>query len=212
MACWRSATQVNTPRRMRRRVMTEKKFQTALIQDVEVGVKRIVTLGERDRAAHSVRALAIDKGHLAIRLGHPDPAVALKAQQKIVILTDRGLFLLVFVSVRRPIRWAVHGCDLMRIDRHQREPGAAPGVIAPDHVRPRQVASLRRQRAGAACGRDERAGAREIDVVPEGQGAVELAAILVLSTAEASELDAVIAALERSAAVKSATWTVGTTS
>lgn len=47
MACWRSATQVNTPRRMHRRVMTEKKFQTALIQDVAVGVKRIVTLGER---------------------------------------------------------------------------------------------------------------------------------------------------------------------
>ena len=53
---------------------------------------------------------------------------------------------------------------------------------------------------------------REIDVVSEGEDAVELAAILVPSSAAASELDAVIAALERSAAVKSATWTVGTTS
>jgi len=39
MASWRSATEVNTPRRMRLRVMTEKKFSTALIQEAEVGVK-----------------------------------------------------------------------------------------------------------------------------------------------------------------------------
>ena len=45
MASWRSATEVNPPRRMRRRVMTEKKFSTALIQDAEIGVKWKVQRG-----------------------------------------------------------------------------------------------------------------------------------------------------------------------
>ena len=39
MASWRLATEVNAPRRMRLRVMTEKKFSTALIQEAEVGVE-----------------------------------------------------------------------------------------------------------------------------------------------------------------------------
>ena len=39
MASWSSATDLKTPRRMRLRVMAEKKPSTALIQDAEVGVK-----------------------------------------------------------------------------------------------------------------------------------------------------------------------------
>ena len=39
MAAWRSATDWKTPRRMRRRVMLEKKPSTALSQEAEVGVK-----------------------------------------------------------------------------------------------------------------------------------------------------------------------------
>ena len=40
---------------------------------------------------------------------------------------------------------------------------------------------------------------------------VELAAVLVPNTAEAAELDAVVAALERSPLVQTATWTVAAT-
>jgi hypothetical protein len=43
------------------------------------------------------------------------------------------------------------------------------------------------------------------------QDNVELAAILVPTTADPNELDAVIAALKRSPMINSATWTVGTT-
>jgi hypothetical protein len=39
MARSRSGTDLKTPRRMRRRVMVEKKPSTALSQDAEVGVK-----------------------------------------------------------------------------------------------------------------------------------------------------------------------------
>ena len=41
---------------------------------------------------------------------------------------------------------------------------------------------------------------------------VELAAILVPTTADEVELDAVVAALERSSLIQSATWSVETTS
>ena len=49
---------------------------------------------------------------------------------------------------------------------------------------------------------------REIETLSESDERVELAASLVPSTAEAADLDAVVAALERSARVRSATWTV----
>jgi len=39
MASWRSVTDLNVPRRMRRLVMIEKKPSTALSQEAEVGVK-----------------------------------------------------------------------------------------------------------------------------------------------------------------------------
>ncbi len=52
---------------------------------------------------------------------------------------------------------------------------------------------------------------REIDTLSEGDDQVELAAVLVPTTAEPAELDAVVTALKRSALIKSATWTVGTT-
>jgi len=49
---------------------------------------------------------------------------------------------------------------------------------------------------------------RSIATISEADGRVELAASLVPNNANASELDAVVAGLERSAKVRSATWTV----
>jgi putative Mg2+ transporter-C (MgtC) family protein len=51
---------------------------------------------------------------------------------------------------------------------------------------------------------------REIETLSEGQDVVELAAMLVPSTADPKELDLVVNHLERSDKVVSATWTVGT--
>jgi hypothetical protein len=52
---------------------------------------------------------------------------------------------------------------------------------------------------------------RKIEVVSEGAAEVELAADLVPTTADPAELDAVVAELERSLLIRSATWTAGTT-
>ncbi len=52
---------------------------------------------------------------------------------------------------------------------------------------------------------------REVETLSDTDEQVELAAVLVPTTADATELDAVVAALERSPLVRSATWTVGTT-
>jgi putative Mg2+ transporter-C (MgtC) family protein len=52
---------------------------------------------------------------------------------------------------------------------------------------------------------------REIETLSESDDQVELAAVLVPTTADAAALDAVVATLERSPAVESATWTVSTT-
>lgn len=51
---------------------------------------------------------------------------------------------------------------------------------------------------------------REVETLNSGEDWVELAATLVPTTAEPAELDAVVAALERSSHVRSATWTVET--
>ena len=53
---------------------------------------------------------------------------------------------------------------------------------------------------------------REVEVLSDNEDQVELAAILVPTTAEDAELDTVVAALERSPLVRSATWSVETTS
>jgi putative Mg2+ transporter-C (MgtC) family protein len=53
---------------------------------------------------------------------------------------------------------------------------------------------------------------REVEVLSDNEEQVELAAILVPTTAEEAELDGVVAALERSPLVKSATWSVEATS
>ena len=53
---------------------------------------------------------------------------------------------------------------------------------------------------------------REVHTLSGNGGQVELAAILVPTTAQDAELDAVVTALERSALVRSATWSVETTS
>ncbi|MBV8399147.1 MAG: MgtC/SapB family protein [Acetobacteraceae bacterium] len=53
---------------------------------------------------------------------------------------------------------------------------------------------------------------REVDILSASEEQVELAAVLVPNTAESAELDAVVSALERSPLIRSATWTVGTTS
>lgn len=53
---------------------------------------------------------------------------------------------------------------------------------------------------------------REVETLSETDDRVELAAILVPTTAEKTELDAVVAALERSSLVRSATWSVEATS
>jgi putative Mg2+ transporter-C (MgtC) family protein len=50
-----------------------------------------------------------------------------------------------------------------------------------------------------------------IETLSEGEEQVELAALLVPSTAEPTELDAVVAALEAPDFIQSATWTVSTT-
>lgn len=52
---------------------------------------------------------------------------------------------------------------------------------------------------------------REIEVLSEGEETTELAAILIPTTADASELDAVCNALLASDYIESATWTVSTT-
>jgi len=51
---------------------------------------------------------------------------------------------------------------------------------------------------------------REIEVLSEGEDQVELAAVLVPNTAKPEELDAVVAALERSDDIESCSWTVST--
>jgi putative Mg2+ transporter-C (MgtC) family protein len=53
---------------------------------------------------------------------------------------------------------------------------------------------------------------REVETLSDNEDQVELAAILVPSTADEAELDGVVAALERSPLIRSATWTVETTS
>ena len=53
---------------------------------------------------------------------------------------------------------------------------------------------------------------RDVQTLSEGEEEVELAAVLVPSTADSKELDAVVATLERAELVKSATWTVAATS
>jgi len=53
---------------------------------------------------------------------------------------------------------------------------------------------------------------REIETLSDNDGQVELAAILVPTTAEEAELDAVVTALERSPLIRSATWSVEATS
>ncbi len=53
---------------------------------------------------------------------------------------------------------------------------------------------------------------REVETLSDSSDQVELAAILVPTTADEDELDVVVAALERSPLVRSATWTVETTS
>ena len=52
---------------------------------------------------------------------------------------------------------------------------------------------------------------REIETLAEGDGRVELAATLVPTTARPADLDEVVAGLERSGRVRSATWTVSAT-
>jgi putative Mg2+ transporter-C (MgtC) family protein len=53
---------------------------------------------------------------------------------------------------------------------------------------------------------------REIEVLSEGEDQVELAAVLVPTTAEPDELDAVVTALEGREEIESCSWTVSTTS
>ena len=52
---------------------------------------------------------------------------------------------------------------------------------------------------------------REVETVTTGEDWVELAATLVPNTAAAEELDNVVATLEQSSKIRSATWTVETT-
>jgi hypothetical protein len=56
MAAWRSAIEQKTPRRIRWRVILEKKFSTALSQ-AEVGVKWKVQRGWRDSQADTLGCL-----------------------------------------------------------------------------------------------------------------------------------------------------------
>jgi hypothetical protein len=57
MACSRSATDWNTPRRRRLRVRAEKKPSTALIQEAEVGVKWNTQRGCRSSQARTLGCL-----------------------------------------------------------------------------------------------------------------------------------------------------------
>lgn len=52
---------------------------------------------------------------------------------------------------------------------------------------------------------------REVETLSDSEDQVELAAVLVPTTADPAELDAVVTALERSDMIISATWTLGTT-
>lgn len=52
---------------------------------------------------------------------------------------------------------------------------------------------------------------RKVETLSDSEDQVELAAVLVPTTADPAELDAVVVALERSDMIMSATWTVGTT-
>jgi putative Mg2+ transporter-C (MgtC) family protein len=52
---------------------------------------------------------------------------------------------------------------------------------------------------------------REIDTLSESEDVVELAATLVPTAVDPTELDAVVISLKRSPVIKSATWTVATT-
>jgi hypothetical protein len=70
---------------------------------------------------------------------------------------------------------------------------------------------LRELPAVQCAGSGELSDPRNRETLSEGDATVELAAILVPTTAEPDELDAVITALEKAVAIKSATWTVGTT-
>ena len=51
---------------------------------------------------------------------------------------------------------------------------------------------------------------RDVEILSDNEDLVELAATLVPSTADPAALDAVVAALEASAIVQTATWTVET--
>lgn len=53
---------------------------------------------------------------------------------------------------------------------------------------------------------------REIETLSESEDLVELAAVLIPTSADARELDEIVSHLERNASVTSATWTVSTTS
>lgn len=52
---------------------------------------------------------------------------------------------------------------------------------------------------------------REIEVLSEGEDQIELAAVLVPTTAKPDELDAVVASLDRRGDIESCAWTVSTT-
>ena len=51
---------------------------------------------------------------------------------------------------------------------------------------------------------------RDVEILSDGEDVVELAATLLPTTADAAELDAVVAALEASPKITSSTWTVET--
>ena len=59
MAACRSAIEWKTPRRMRCRVILEKKFSTALSQEAEVGVKWKVQRGWRVSQASTLGCLCV---------------------------------------------------------------------------------------------------------------------------------------------------------
>ena len=59
MAVCRSTIERNTPRRMRCRVILEKKFSTALSHEAEVGVKWKVQRGWRDSQAITLGCLCV---------------------------------------------------------------------------------------------------------------------------------------------------------
>jgi len=57
MAAWRSAIERKTPRRMRWRVILEKKFSTAFSHEADVGVKWKIHRGWRDSQAKTLGCL-----------------------------------------------------------------------------------------------------------------------------------------------------------